>query len=234
MNQVSPSVHAVVFDIDDTLYPERQYIRSGYAAVAEHLRRKRTTAERYEDWLWNRFLTDKAAGAFDALNEHFGLALDSAGIAELIETYRGHRPAIAPYEGMRDLLRQLRTKYRLGIISDGFLPAQKLKLDALGLADLFEAVVFTEELGRPAWKPAPDAFELLARKMSLPHIAFAYVADNPGKDFIAPNRLGWATIQLALGDRVHKQPPPLVEADAQFRAETLDQLRGLLGVGGSR
>ena len=37
MAKASAKIHAVVFDLDDTLYLERYYVRSGYRAVAEHL-----------------------------------------------------------------------------------------------------------------------------------------------------------------------------------------------------
>ncbi len=228
MIRISPSVQAVVFDIDDTLYGERQYIRSGYAAAAGYLRHRLHTADRYEDWLWNRFLTDKAAGAFDSLNDRFHLGLDSAAIAELVQVYRDHRPNIAPYEGMPELLECLKARHRLGVLSDGFLPAQRLKLQALGLEGFFDAVVYTESLGRQAWKPSPEGFELIAAKLALPHVAMAYVGDNPVKDFIAPNRLGWSTIQLVMDGQVHKQPPPVDNAHPQIVVRSLAELRDVL------
>lgn len=230
MMHVPPSVRAVVFDIDDTLYGERDYIRSGYGAAADHLRRRLGTDDSYEDWLCDRLASGQAGGAFDAMNEHFRLGLGPAAIAEVVQAYRDHRPDIAPYEGMAALLERLKARYRLGVLSDGFLPAQSLKLAALGLEGFFEAVVFTESLGRAAWKPAAAGFELMAAKLALPHAAMAYVADNPGKDFIAPNRLGWATIQLVMDGQVHAPPPPPQGAGAQIVVRSLAQLRQALNV----
>jgi len=186
-----PLIQAVVLDLDDTLYLERQYVRSGYDAVAEHLRGRRGRADRFEEWLWQRFCSGRTAGAFDALSEAFGLHLTADGIAELVAVYRGHSPRIEPRPEAEGVLRALRGGgRRVGLLTDGYLPAQRLKLQALGLERLFDAVVFTEELGRDCWKPSPAGFEAMAGLLGAPHPRCAYVADNPAKDFLAGNQLG--------------------------------------------
>ena len=124
-----------------------------------------------------------------------------------MDVYRSHRPTIRPYEGAAELLGRLHADYRLGLLSDGFLPAQQLKLEALRLGRFFDAVVFTEELGRDAWKPSPTGFEAVAKKLGAAHESCAYVADNPAKDFLAPNALGWRTVQVLRPGQVHAQKP---------------------------
>ena len=205
-------IRAVVFDLDDTLYFERHYVRSGFSAVGEFLRQKlggATGREPLEDWMWRRFLAGRRSNMFDALSRRFALGLGRRGVAELVEVYRGHRPAIRPCRGVEDLLAELRrSRLRLGLLTDGFLPAQRLKLRALALERHFHAVVFTERLGRDAWKPSPRGFELARTKLSVPHAACAYVADNPAKDFLAPNRLGWLTVQWRRRGQVHARNAP--------------------------
>ncbi len=203
----APKIKAVVFDLDDTLYPERQYVRSGYAAAGEHLQKSLCRDEAFEEWLWGRFCAGKAEGAFNALSDHFQLHLDSAQIGELVEVYRRHKPKIDPFGGVAELLGQLGGTYRLGLLSDGFMPAQRLKLQALRLERFFEAVVFTEEMGREFWKPSPAGFEKIAELLGAPHEACAYVADNPAKDFVAANALGWRTIQLLWPGQIHAEKP---------------------------
>lgn len=202
-----PTVRAVVFDLDDTLYPERDYVRSGYGAVAEHLRRRLGRQDPFEDWLWRRFRSGRSGGAFDALNEHFALGLSDADIADLVNVYRRHRPAIQPRPGAVEVLAGLRQRCPLGLLSDGYLPAQRLKLEALGLAGLFRAVVFTEEMGRECWKPSAAGYEAVRAQLGVPNEACAYVADNPAKDFLAPNRLGWRTVRLLCEGQVHADEP---------------------------
>lgn len=200
-------IQAVVFDLDDTLYAERDYVRSGYRAVAEHVRNALGRDEAFEEWLWQRFQAAQASGAFDAMNEHFGLGLDTGSIAALVGVYRNHLPDISPRPGAVEVLRRLRRRCRLGLLSDGFLPAQRLKLDALGFAPMLDAVVMTEEMGRQCWKPAPDGFEAIRAMLGVAGEACAYVADNPAKDFIAPNRLGWQSVQLLCPGQIHSHNP---------------------------
>jgi len=222
------AIQAVVFDLDDTLYPERQYVRSGYAAVAEDLRQKLGCEERFERWLWNRFCQGQATGAFDALNQNFQLHLSKDQIIQCVKVYRGHRPHIHPYEGVCDLLSRLHAQYRLGLLSDGFLPAQRLKLEALNLARYFDAVVFTEELGREYWKPSPAGFEKIRQVLDVPHEAFAYVSDNPAKDFVAPNALGWRTIQYLRPEQIHADRPAPKDGQAQITVRLPGELHTAL------
>jgi putative hydrolase of the HAD superfamily len=222
------AVRAVVFDLDDTLYPEREYVRSGYRAVAAHLRRRLARAEPFEDWLWQRFRQGHSAGAFDALEVAFHLGLTREKITELVGVYREHVPDIRPYDGVEALLRRLRGQAKLGLLSDGFLPAQRLKLDALGLEPLFDAVVLTEEMGRDRWKPSPAGFEAVRERLGAPHGRCAYVADNPAKDFLAPNRLGWRTIQLRWEGQVHADAAAPEGGRAHVVVSGLDRLEAAL------
>lgn len=221
-------LQVVVFDLDDTLYPERDYVRSGYAAVGEWLRQRRRSQEAYEDWLWRRFQTGRAAGAFDALSEQFGLGLTGSEIAELVGVYREHTPMLRPRAGAVDMLNELARHYRLGLLSDGFLPAQRLKLRALGLETRFQHVLFTEKLGRECWKPSPAGFRRLQEQFGTLPEAMAYVGDNPAKDFLAGNELGWSTVQVRFADVVHAYRPSPPDGDAQYVVDSLAELKALL------
>ncbi|HUT58614.1 MAG TPA: HAD family hydrolase [Phycisphaerae bacterium] len=223
-----PDLLAVVFDLDDTLYAERDYVRSGYRAAGRHLRAAVGRDEPFEDWLWERFCAGQSANAFDALSERFALGLSDGQIAELVEVYRRHRPDIRPFPGVRELLDGLAGRYRLGLLTDGYLPAQRLKLEALSLAGAFRAVVFTEDLGREAWKPSTAGFELIARRLEAPHARCCYVADNPAKDFVGPNRLGWYCIRYAEGGGVHASRPAPEGGEAHAVVRSADELGGLL------
>ena len=201
------SIHAVIFDLDDTLYPETEYVRSGYRAVGECVKemfgRECVAAGAAERWLWSRFLGGAASGAFDAFSSEFQLGLSEGQILELVKRYRGHRPTIHPFGGAAEMLARLHGRVRLGLLSDGFLPAQKLKLDALKLARFLDAVVFTEELGRDCWKPSTAGFEEMQRRLGIDPVRYAYVADNPAKDFVGPNALGWRSIQFRRPGQIH-------------------------------
>ena len=221
---------AVVFDLDDTLYGERDYVRSGYRAVSRHLaaapggERLGRDGRAAEEWLWERFCRGRADRAFDELNEAFDLGLAGDDIRRLVEVFRSHRPDIRPFDATAEMLTQLKGRYRLGLLSDGFLPAQRLKLDVLGLGGLFDTVLFTEELGRECWKPSPAGFRAVVGELDVDHRACAYVGDNPAKDFVAPNALGWLTVQVIRPGQVHAHKPPAPEGASQIIVHSWDEL----------
>ncbi len=181
-----------------------------------------------DDWLWGRFQAGRAGGAFDALNEHFQLGLDDRAITELVGVYRDHKPDIHPRPGAAELLARLGSRCRLGVLSDGFLPAQRLKLNALHLAPMLDVVVFTEEMGRQCWKPAPDGFEAIRATLDVPHEACAYVGDNPAKDFVAPNSLGWRSVQLLCAGQIHSANTASEGGTPQTIITSLDELEAVL------
>ena len=232
VHEISPEAFGrlagIVFDLDDTLYAERDYVRSGYRAVADHLQETLGRDEPFADWLWERFTRGQTQGAFDALSDHFALDLSKEQIAELVTVYREHAPTIRPADGVVELLADLRSKLQLALLSDGFLPAQRLKLEALGLGETFQRIVFTEDLGRDAGKPSPAGFERIAEELALAPESLAYVADNPAKDFVAPNRLGWLTIQLLRDGQIHAGKPVADDGAPGVVVRSVAELRSLL------
>lgn len=245
------TIRAAIFDLDDTLYLERDYVHSGYRAVAGCLK-TRIPESRLFDFLWSRFQRGQAAGAFEALSAEFSLNLSPAEIAQLVKVYREHRPTIEPIPGMAELLSRLHPEFVLGLLADGFLPAQRLKLEALGLERFFDAIVFTEELGRDKWKPSPAGFELMMERIGNRDLgfgirvpktdidslkpetrnpnpaSFAYISDNPSKDFLAPNRLGWRTIQWLYPGQVHAHLPAPEGGLPQFVAHSPGEIVQIL------
>ncbi len=148
-------ITTVVFDLDDTLYDEVDYCRSGFAAVARFLVRF-SDCPCTEDafaCLWRHFTAGNRTNTFNATMDELGIPYDEHRIAQLVEVYRGHRPDIELPADSRRTLEALRDGYTLALLTDGFLPAQRLKVEALGIASRFRAIVYTEELGRPCGSP---------------------------------------------------------------------------------
>lgn len=200
------TIGGIVFDLDDTLYPERQFVRSGYQAVAEMLREQTGRDEPFADWLWRRFLAGQSSNAFNALDEQFNLGLDASDIGQLIERYRTHQPNITPFADIPPLLDAIASVgWKLGLLSDGPGPTQRNKLAALGLAGRFEAVVISGEQG--AAKPEPAIFQAARDQLALPHEACCYIADNRAKDFLGANKLGWQSVQVLREGQIHAAKP---------------------------
>ena len=223
-------VTAVIFDLDDTLYDEIEYCKSGFWAVAEFLADslKSIDAERIFKALWVQFTSGNRRNVFNAALDELSIPYDSKLIDELVRVYRCHVPQITLPADSRDILCQLRDKYMLGLITDGFLPAQRLKVQALGIEKYFRCIIYTEELGRDFWKPSPAGFEKILRILNAEPKNIVYVADNEKKDFIAPNKLGFFTVQLKRPARLHNKTRDETGAKAQYVIAEICQLTGLL------
>lgn len=198
-----PTTRAVIFDIDDTLYAERDYVFSGYRAVADAFAGRIHAPFDLFERMSALFDSPDRARVFNIIVAEAGCENADALVAEMIATYRDHQPVIALDADAREVLTQLRGRVRLGAISDGYLGVQERKVTALGLADLLDEIVLTDTWGREFWKPHPRGFEEMARRLGVEHTACAYVADNLAKDFLAPNALGWTTVCVDRSERVH-------------------------------
>ena len=188
---------AVVFDLDDTLYPEREFAFSGYEAVAGAFAdRLGASAADLAARMGELFDTPHRRRVFNTILAEAGVvqADVDALVAEMIAAYRSHAPRIRLHPDADAALSRLRGGCCLGLISDGPLEMQRNKVGALGLTSRLEEIILTDEWGEEFWKPHPRAFEEMSRRLGVPPRACIYVADNPAKDFIAPNALGWGTV----------------------------------------
>lgn len=184
-NNTQP-IKGVIFDLDDTLYSERQYVRSGYKKIAEFLGREDAT-----DKLYGYFETGKAA-----IDEYLAEIFESEKKAECLKIYREQIPEIELYEGVVELIQDLKVKgCKVGIITDGRPEGQKNKIKALGLDKLIEDIIITDELGGTQFrKPCDIAFRIMQNRWRLPYEQIVYVGDNPNKDFQAPRQLGMRSL----------------------------------------
>lgn len=192
----SRSGRCVAFDLDDTLYDEIEFVRSGYAAVADVVR------QQYQlecgEFLRQRLESRLLAGAFQCVVAEYELCSDA--IELMVNTYRFHLPRIKLRDGIVDVLRDVKQRDGvLGCITDGRSVTQRNKLAALGLDGVFSVVLISEETGHE--KPAPFNFRTMMHRIAASE--YWYVADNPSKDFAAPNALGWKTIGVQSAHAIH-------------------------------
>jgi putative hydrolase of the HAD superfamily len=212
-------ITTVIFDLDDTLYDEIDYCRSGFSAVADFLadRPGYPPAGRIFETLWKEFSSGNHKTTFNAALEQLGIQYDVALIKQLVEVYRNHSPSIKLPQESKDVLRRLSRKYTLALLTDGFLPAQQLKVRALAIEKYFKSIIYTELLGRNCWKPSPVGFEKLLQTLNAKPQNSAFLGNDEKKDFIAPNKLGLSTIRII---RLYSEP---VEPTAGIHTEPADQ-----------
>ncbi len=217
-------IKAVIFDLDDTLYPERAYAFSGFAAVAAAFNDLLGDPSETTEQMQQLFDSKHRRRVFNELLDRRGLPGDQQLIDRMIETYHTHRPTITLHPDADRILTQLRGRCKLGLISDGPSISQWAKIDALGLRSRLDEIIITSDLDPDHAKPHPAAFEQMAKRLDVQPDQCAYVADNPAKDFIAPNALGWTTIQITRPDGIYTGVCATAVARAKHIVDTLDGL----------
>lgn len=223
-------ITTVVFDLDDTLYDEIEYCKSGFRAVAEFLAEQHETlhSEHIFNALWDQFSTGNRKKTFNIALDQLGINFDGELIEELVNVYRNHIPAIQLPQDSENVLSELKAKYTLALITDGFLPAQQYKVKSLGIDKFFKCIIYTEQLGREFWKPSPAGFEKIIQILNTKPENMAYISDNEKKDFIAPNKLGFYTIQLIRPARLHTKISTEPDGHAQHVIHKISQLPAFL------
>jgi putative hydrolase of the HAD superfamily len=224
-------ITTIVFDLDDTLYDEIDYCKSGFTAVARYLSqtfpRKVTTDLAYTT-LWDIFENGEHTQTFNQALSALELTFDEKFIRGLILIYRKHIPKLHLPRESRQVLDALKPDFQLAVLTDGYLPGQRLKIKALGIQTYFRHIIYTEQLGRQSWKPSPAGFEALSRVLGCPYTSMVYVGDNVQKDFLAPNQLGMTSIQVVRELGVHRESPDDPAALPQFKLARLSDLPSLL------
>ncbi len=185
----------VVLDLDDTLYLERDYVRSGFRAAGERVAVD-YGVHNFESHCWKSFLSGRRGDLFNAALRALLDCDDPQVVSQLVAVYRSHEPTIELLpDSARFLTWARKHRIPLGLITDGCAVSQRAKIRALGIQDYFDSIVVTAELPGSHSKPDPAAFELTRETLGS-RGSFVYIADNPTKDFLAPNTLGWDTVQV--------------------------------------
>lgn len=189
----------VIFDLDDTLYKEIDYLKSAYREIAL-LVEQFTSLKNIYRRMYNAYLSQK--DVFQILVE---LTDHQITKEYFIQMYRNHVPDISLNKETKKCLDVLREEETIiGLITDGRSVTQRNKIEALGLNMWIDNsnIVISEEFG----SEKPSASNYLYFENKYPQSKFVYVGDNIKKDFVTPNILKWNTICLLdNGQNIHKQ-----------------------------
>ncbi len=246
-------IKAIVFDLDDTLISEEDYIRSGYKAVARVL--CKTYSEDFhtgdnlggkspaegnfagssfpEETACSRELfelyREDSAMVFNRFLDRHGISFTEKKVKELVTVYREHLPQITFFEDVRPVLKILREKgIRTGIISDGYTITQENKVKVLGLENLMDHIILTDRLGRDYWKPDPRPFRMMSEALGVVPEEMLYVGDNPTKDFYPKTKIAIRTARIIRPFAVYANAPYREGVREDYRIHSLYELKNLI------
>jgi len=204
------SLKVCSFDLDDTLYPEAEFVRGGLRAAEAEL--SSVIGRDCTSLFLSALEEGGPSRVFDRGLAAIGVQRDEALLARLVTAFRTHRPSITPHPGVIELLDALKGRgLALALITDGPLEVQQSKWAALPLGPFFDLVVFTADVhGKSCPKPDTAAFRLVEERLGAHGSEVVHAGDNPAKDFPAPDALGWRTVRVRFPQGYHiSDPDPL-------------------------
>ena len=207
-----------VFDLDDTLYLERDYSASALTFAGSLIADLFGLTDAGNELL--ALLDERAHLPIDCYWEKASLPDVAKG--QIIAAMNAHIPYISLYPDAERVLAKLRqSKSGFGVVTDGRSVTQRAKLRALNCINA-KYISISEEVGLP--KTDVRRFQDFASRF--PANRYVYVGDNPTKDFLAPNQLGWHTVMLSnRGDNIHLQDQIVIPSFAASRTiGSLDEL----------
>jgi putative hydrolase of the HAD superfamily len=193
----NPKKTCLVLDLDDTLYKEYDYQTSGLKYVEEQV------LKLYNVDLRGKLLELRDQGVNDIFLKLTNILNIPSSIKDsFLMMYRFHKPNIVlTSEAKKFIESALHNFGKVVILTDGRSVSQRMKLESLSLLKI--PVFISEEWN--STKPDNKRFVTIMERY-ITCSKFCYIADNPSKDFIAPNDLDWISICLK-GDRnnIHSQ-----------------------------
>lgn len=198
----------IVFDLDDTLYDEIDFVKSGFNEIKRYLNN-----DKFYDFMLNDFYKNGSGKVFNNLIEEFNL---DVSLQKLIEIYRFHTPRISLSKESLEVL-NFSKKYKTALISDGHYIMQSNKFNALNLENFISYPIFTDLYHTQ--KPQLKSFIMVMQHFSNEK-KFVYISDNPKKDFIAPNKLGWNTIRYKNENGIYNE----YISDATYEVKTRNEI----------
>lgn len=231
-------IDTVIFDLDDTLYKELDFVYGAFKEVCNYLSKEhnKDVHQLYKDTI--EILKDYGRGKiFNMLCEKYEIKED---ISFLVKIYREAKPSLKLYEDAEYLLNKLKCKnsqffikkgqvpYNLGIITDGKASVQWNKIKALNLEDRVDKIVVTDDYGLEFWKPNEFAYIEMIKYFNCKPEECIYVGDNPNKDFIGARKIGMCTVRIIreVGDHMKTFLDKKYEGD--FNIKDLKEVLNLL------
>ena len=219
-------IDAVVFDMDGVIVDSEQV----WDDVREQLTKER--GGRWHDGAQAAMMGMSSPEWSAYMHDEIGLSesheeINAEIVARMLERYREQLPLI---DGAVEAVRRLAPEFRLGIASSSNRPLIETVLEHAGIAELFDAVVSSEEVDRG--KPAPDVYVEAMRRLGAKPVRTAAIEDS-SNGIRAAHAAGMRVIALP---NAHYPPAPdaLALADAvveSTRELTPELVRGLLHPG---
>lgn len=211
---------SIIFDLDDTLYPQLEYTRQCLHATVNYIsdisgENKEVIKVKLDEILEKNGIEYKFI--FNDLFKEINFD-GTPHLKEILELFWSCKPEITTFDNVLDVLTLLEKHYRLAILTDGHVHIQEQKINTLGIKDFFEYVLVTDSLGVEYRKPSEVGYKKLLEDMNIKPQECIYVGNDPRKDFLACKELEIKTVRIRQGDYKNITLDKMHEADFEICA----------------
>jgi putative hydrolase of the HAD superfamily len=195
-------IRAVIFDLDNVLYDEKDYIYASFRIIAAFLSEKKCLPE---EEIFAKLVYDfkKKGSMYSRLFNDLidDLELDKNLLQNILRLYESFDAEIKLFPASENILLTLRKMgIKLALVTNGGVRIQRNKIRLLGIEQFFDVVVFARDMPEATEKPNPSAYSMAIRKMGVKAKETLCVGDNPYTDFWGAKRLGIYTMRLLWGE----------------------------------
>ncbi len=191
------------FDLDRTIWDfetnsklafEELFQMPQFKSICPSLEEFLPVYHSFNDALWERFRRGTATKT-EVRDQRFVQTFESFGVMqtdkalEMSELYVGISPqktALMPHA--IEVLGTLKKSYHLHIISNGFIEAQKVKIEKSGLSPFFDRII-TSEMAKAA-KPNPEIFHLALSSAHAKKKECLMIGDDWNADIMGARKFG--------------------------------------------
>ncbi len=228
-------IKTIIFDLDDTLYNERDFVYGAFSEVCKYLFKNYSID--YDDLYKNIIEIFNKYGRGQILNILCQKYNINESIEKLVDIYRHATPKLKLYDDALFILEKLKAssvnessyRYNLGLITDGKASVQWNKVEALKLKNYMKKIIVTDDYGKNFWKPNEFPYRKIINYFNCKPKECVYVGDNPNKDFIGARKVGIYTVRIIreIGDYMHVFLEDSFEADYNIRS--LKEIENIIG-----
>ncbi len=184
-------IKCICFDMDNTLYPESEYYKACYRAIAKII------SPLNEDTIYERLIDirnkEGDRWVFQRIIDIYNL--DKSLLDQFINIYRNINISLSLYPDVEEYLNNYKLPIKYGILTNGGKKTQQNKIRCLGLVDKFDFIIITGQfLPKNKWKPHKDAFDLIMKESDLSCEEYLYVGDSFENDIIGSLNVGMNAI----------------------------------------
>ena len=214
----------LLFDLDDTLYPEKQYIYQGFWNVACILY-KRHRLDCIETYL--NLVKMFRSGSSKVFDDFLLSRNINKEVNYIVDIYRKSDKKLYLYKDVIESLKYLKeVNNNLILVTNGRSETQWYKIKHLGLMEIFDDIFVLDDFGVKYWKPSTLIFGRISSKYGN-NLSDYFFIGNGEEDFEFSKTLGMDFIFINRYNKVRGITPR--KNDNLFIIKNLYELLEIVG-----